>query len=203
MEESSGWRVLVGSLWTAILALSILGLFAPERYAPVLLLQFVYKTIWLLVYAAPRLLRREYASIPWGIVVSFAAVVVVWPFIIPWSALFAEPDEKALGSCSAERRQIASHHQRPGSIPAGSHRSLHVSGRHRARVRHRPEPRVGGHDRIVANLGRQLPDGFGVGQGVARRLGMGRSDSENQAVPSVLMAGSLPSAGESWVSAIL
>ena len=61
----------------------------------------------------------------------------------------------------------------------------------------------GGRDRIVANLGRQLPDGFGVGQGVARRLGMGRSDSENQAVPSVLMAGSLPSAGESWVSAIL
>ncbi|MFM2005723.1 MAG: hypothetical protein RLZZ09_1378, partial [Pseudomonadota bacterium] len=108
MEESSGWRVLVGSLWTAILALSILGLFAPERYAPVLLLQFVYKTIWLLVYAAPRLLRREYASIPWGIVVSFAAIAVVWPFIIPWSALFAEPDEKALGSCSAERRQIAS-----------------------------------------------------------------------------------------------
>ena len=90
MEESRGWRALVGSLWTAILVLSVLGLFAPERYAPVLLLQLVYKSIWLLVYAAPRILRREYASIPWGITVSFAAIVVVWPFIIPWSALLAE-----------------------------------------------------------------------------------------------------------------
>ncbi len=54
MDESQGWRVLVGSLWTAILVLSVLGLFAPERYAPVLLLQLVYKSIWLLVYAAPR-----------------------------------------------------------------------------------------------------------------------------------------------------
>ena len=90
MEESRGWRVLVGSLWTAILVLSVLGLFAPERYAPVLLLQLVYKSIWLLVYVAPRILRREYASIPWGITVSFAAIVVVWPLIIPWSALLAE-----------------------------------------------------------------------------------------------------------------
>jgi hypothetical protein len=90
MEESRGWRVLVGSLWTAILVLSVLGLFAPERYAPVLLLQLVYKSIWLLVYAAPRILRREYASIPWGITVSFAAIAAVWPFIIPWSALLAE-----------------------------------------------------------------------------------------------------------------
>lgn len=90
MEESQGWRVLVGSLWTAILVLSVLGLFAPERYVPVLLLQLVYKSIWLLVYAAPRILRREYASIPWGITVSFTAIVAVWPFIIPWSALLAE-----------------------------------------------------------------------------------------------------------------
>jgi hypothetical protein len=87
-QESAGWRILVGGLWTGILVLSILGLFDPLRYSPVLLLQVIYKSIWLAVYVLPRLLRREYSSIPWGIAGSFAAIVVIWPFLIPWGYLF-------------------------------------------------------------------------------------------------------------------
>ena len=86
-EESQGWRVLVGSLWSSILILSALGLSQPLRYSPVLLLQLIYKSVWLSVYVVPRLLRGDAAAVPWGIAGSFAVIVVVWPFIIPWAYL--------------------------------------------------------------------------------------------------------------------
>jgi hypothetical protein len=88
--ESAGWRILVGALWTAILALSALGLSQPLRYSPVLLLQLVYKSVWLAVYVIPRLPRGNLRAIPWGIAVSFAAIVIVWPFIIPWKYLLGD-----------------------------------------------------------------------------------------------------------------
>lgn len=33
-QESEGWRILVGTLWFAILVLSVLGMFDPLRYSP-------------------------------------------------------------------------------------------------------------------------------------------------------------------------
>jgi hypothetical protein len=87
--ESAGWRVLVGALWSAILASSLLGLFAPLRFAPVLLIQIVYKSLWLAVYAAPRLVARRSSEIPTGIALSFVAIVIVYPFLVPWGALLS------------------------------------------------------------------------------------------------------------------
>lgn len=87
--ESAGWRVLVGALWTAIMFLSALGLREPLRYSPVLLLQVIYKSLWLLVYALPLARRREWRLIPWGIAGSFLVVVLVWPWLLPWSYLLA------------------------------------------------------------------------------------------------------------------
>jgi hypothetical protein len=88
-EESAGWRVLVGALWTAILVLSVLGLYAPLRYSPVLVLQLIYKTLWLFVFALPRVVKGNSQSIPWGIASSFIFIVLVWPWIIPWDYLLA------------------------------------------------------------------------------------------------------------------
>jgi hypothetical protein len=88
--ESEGWRILVGAFWVGILSLSILGLFHPLRYSPILLLQLIYKAIWLIVYVVPRLLRGDLATVPWGITSSFAAIVVVWPWLIPWNYLFRD-----------------------------------------------------------------------------------------------------------------
>jgi hypothetical protein len=82
--ESEGWRILVGALWTGILVLSVLGLFQPLRFSPVLLLQVIYKSIWLVLYALPRLVRGDANQIPWGIAGSFALIVLIWPFLIPW-----------------------------------------------------------------------------------------------------------------------
>jgi len=85
--ESAGWRVLVGALWTGIMVLSAFGLRDPMRYSPVLLLQLIYKTLWLVVFALPLVRRREAHLIPWGIAISFIAIVVIWPWLIPWAYL--------------------------------------------------------------------------------------------------------------------
>ena len=89
-EESAGWWVLEGALWTAILVFSVLGLYAPLRYSLMLFLQVIYKTLWLLVFALPRVVNGRSHSIPWGIAGTFLIIVLVWPFIIPWGSLFSD-----------------------------------------------------------------------------------------------------------------
>lgn len=86
-EESAGWRILMGGFWTGSLVLCILGLFQPLLYSPLLLLQLIYKAIWLAVYVAPRLARGETSQVPWGMAGLFTAMVVAWIFIIPWDYL--------------------------------------------------------------------------------------------------------------------
>jgi hypothetical protein len=87
--ESAGWRTITGSLWTAILASSIAGLFHPVIFAPILLLQVIYKCVWLAFYVLPRLKNAESRrEIHWGITVSFLLIVISYPFLIPWNALF-------------------------------------------------------------------------------------------------------------------
>ncbi|HMD67375.1 MAG TPA: hypothetical protein VKF42_00755 [Chitinivibrionales bacterium] len=87
--ESAGWRTLTGSLWTAILIASVLGLFQPVLFCPVLLLQVIYKTLWLLVYVAPRIAKADRRSeIDWGTSTTFLLVVVLYPLVIPWHYLF-------------------------------------------------------------------------------------------------------------------
>jgi hypothetical protein len=85
--ESRGWRVLVGSLWTAIMTLSAMGLRDPLRFSPVLLLQLTYKSLWLLFYVLPSARKGDWRAIPAGITTSFTAIVFVWPWLIPWSYL--------------------------------------------------------------------------------------------------------------------
>lgn len=87
--ESAGWRSLTGSLWTAILVSSVLGLFQPILFSPVLLLQVIYKALWLLVYVAPRIGKTDRRSeIEWGFCIVFVLVVVLYPLVIPWHYLF-------------------------------------------------------------------------------------------------------------------
>ena len=87
--ESAGWRMLVGSLWIAILSLSLLGAIWPGSFLWLLVFQVIYKTVWLLAYAVPRLLAGRAAEIPAGIAVSFVAIVLVWPWFIPWRQMIA------------------------------------------------------------------------------------------------------------------
>ena len=87
--ESAGWRTLVGSLWVAILASSVLGVVWPSSFAWLLVFQVIYKSVWLLVYAAPRVVSGRRQEIPAGIALSFVAIVLIWPWFIPWRQMFA------------------------------------------------------------------------------------------------------------------
>jgi len=73
---------LVGCLWLAIAILSILGLWKPVTFAPVLLLQLIYKGTWLFIVALPAL--RKDIPFPKAMALFFVAWVLVLPFLIPW-----------------------------------------------------------------------------------------------------------------------
>jgi len=87
-SESEGFRTILGSLWTAILIGSGLGLFFPTTMSPLLLIQVIYKSLWLLVYVLPRLRRGRSSEIPWGIALVFLVIVFSYPLVIPWGQLF-------------------------------------------------------------------------------------------------------------------
>ena len=87
--ESAGWRMLVGSLWLAILGGSILGVFWPASFVWLLAFQIVYKSIWLVAYAMPRLLDGRSPEGPAGIAGSFLVIVLVWPWFLPWRQMIA------------------------------------------------------------------------------------------------------------------
>jgi hypothetical protein len=88
-KESAGYRTISGSVWLAILFLSVLGLFFPVKLSPVLLVQVVYKVLWLLVFFIPRIgdsTRRS--EIDWSLTGVFILLAIAYPFFIPWQYLF-------------------------------------------------------------------------------------------------------------------
>ena len=86
--ESEGFRTILGSLWTAILIGSVLGLFFPVTMSALLLIQVIYKSLWLLVFVMPRLLKGKISEVPSGIALVFLAIVLSYPWVIPWGQLF-------------------------------------------------------------------------------------------------------------------
>jgi hypothetical protein len=86
--ESEGFRTILGSLWTAILLGSILGLIFPVQMSPLLLIQVIYKSLWLLVFVMPRLLKGNVSEVPSAIALVFLVIVLSYPWVIPWGQLF-------------------------------------------------------------------------------------------------------------------
>lgn len=81
--ESPALRLLVASLWGAILACSVFGLFAPRAFVAILVLQVIYKSAWLLAFVLPAWRNGE--AVPWGPAVTFAVIVLIWPIIIAFA----------------------------------------------------------------------------------------------------------------------
>lgn len=87
-NESQGWRMLVGAMWTSILILSIFGFFNTKQFSPLLVMQVIYKFLWLISYVVPKLKKSHYQEIPIGITSCFIFIIIVYPFFIPWTYLF-------------------------------------------------------------------------------------------------------------------
>ena len=82
-------RLTLGCLWLAIALCSLLGVFFPITFAAVLVLQLIYKTLWILIYAIPRWIGGRGAEVPGSVATVFLAFVLVYPWLLPWSKLFA------------------------------------------------------------------------------------------------------------------
>ena len=74
---------LVGCLWLSIAIISVLGLWRPISFSPILLVQLIYKGAWLLVVALPAIKNNQ--PYPTGMALFFLIWVLVLPFIIPWA----------------------------------------------------------------------------------------------------------------------
>ncbi len=75
---------LVGCLWLSIAILSLLGLWKPMVFSPVLLLQLIYKGSWLAFVALPAILHHQ--PYPKAMACFFVVWVLVLPLVIPWQA---------------------------------------------------------------------------------------------------------------------
>ncbi len=61
--------------------------------SPLLLIQVVYKSLWLAVFVLPRVVRGRADEVPWGIALTFLVIVVSYPWVIPWAS-FSELSER-------------------------------------------------------------------------------------------------------------
>ncbi len=75
---------ILGALWLALGAVAILGMLAPTAFIPVLMIQLIYKSTWLLVAAYPALIagNREEGLI--FLTVLFTAWVAALLWLVPF-----------------------------------------------------------------------------------------------------------------------
>ncbi|MBI1406167.1 MAG: hypothetical protein GC145_08590 [Caulobacter sp.] len=85
VADSPGLRILVASLWAAILLCSLLGLAQPRAFVGVMLLQVIYKSLYLLLFIGPLVRERGWNAAPMGVTVTFIIIVALWPGLI-WAA---------------------------------------------------------------------------------------------------------------------
>ncbi len=57
--QDYGTMTILGSIWLAIGVVSALGTAYPHKFLSVFLIQFIYKTIWLMSYVLPVLLSNN------------------------------------------------------------------------------------------------------------------------------------------------
>lgn len=79
---------LTGALWLSIAVLSLFGSFYPIQFSPVLLLQLIYKSCWLLFVCFPAIQNNQ--PYPGGMAVFFIVWVLILPFVIPWKYLMSQ-----------------------------------------------------------------------------------------------------------------
>jgi len=85
--RGGSWQPLAGiafSFWAALSTLAILGLRYPLRMLPLLLLQMLYKTTWLLGVALPLWKTGKFDQTAHSLFVACAVGVVLDLIVIPW-----------------------------------------------------------------------------------------------------------------------
>ena len=84
---------LAGSVFLAFGLVSILGWRSPLKFAPVLLLQLVYKLVWLLGVALPRLIEGHTPTYLIAAVVVYLTYVIGDLIAIPFAYVFGRESQ--------------------------------------------------------------------------------------------------------------
>lgn len=80
VPDSPPLRLLLASLWGAILVCSALGLIWPRAMIGILAMQVIYKACWLIAFVLPTFLAGM--SVPWGPALTFLPIVILWPILL-------------------------------------------------------------------------------------------------------------------------
>jgi len=79
-----------GSVYAAFGLLSFLGLRSPLKFAPVLLLQLCYKSIWFIGVLVPLLIASHFPAYGMTLVIIFATYIVGDLIAIPFTYVFSK-----------------------------------------------------------------------------------------------------------------
>lgn len=91
IHHSRPWELMEGVVQCMLASFSLLtalGVRYPLQMLPVLLWELVWKTIWLSIVAAPLWIAGQMDQPTWELA-STVLLVLVFPFVIPWSYVFA------------------------------------------------------------------------------------------------------------------
>ena len=86
---------VVGSAYVAFAIASILGLRFPLRFVPVLILQMIYKSVWLVTVFLPMFISGTPPAYAWVFAAIFVSYVVGDCIAIPFRHLLAQESMKA------------------------------------------------------------------------------------------------------------
>lgn len=77
-----------GSVYVAFALVAILGFLSPVKFAPVLLLQLCYKSIWFIMVLLPIFIAGSVPSYGWIVATIFATYVIGDLIAIPFPIIF-------------------------------------------------------------------------------------------------------------------
>ena len=81
-EAAAAW-----SVWAAFSLLAVVGLFQPLKMLPIVLLELLYKSIWLVIVAYPLWSAGQLSGRAEEMTFSFA-FMVIWVIATPWGYVF-------------------------------------------------------------------------------------------------------------------
>lgn len=81
---------IAGSVFCACAVLSVLGLRSPLKFAPVLVLQLLYKLIWFIAVVLPLLVSGQFPGYAGILAVIFATYIIGDLIAIPFPVVFAK-----------------------------------------------------------------------------------------------------------------
>jgi hypothetical protein len=87
LSHSHAWGVNNGAQYSLLAALSplaLLGLRYPLRMLPVILYEFLWKTLWLIFVVAPVFAADRMTEMMWSNLAACALAIVLTPIVLPW-----------------------------------------------------------------------------------------------------------------------